>query len=234
MPEFLLRFENVGCRRGSFELEIPEWSVEPGQVVGVVGPNGAGKTTLLRLLPGLDVPGRGTLRVLGLDPARDPVGVRLGVAFMSDDQALFDLSLQKLLYVLSGYYPTWDEARVKDLLERFSLDPSRRVSQLSRGEGTRVRLLLALAWRPRLLVLDEPAMGLDLQGRRALLTSVLEVAGEGDASVVISSHMLSDIARGCDSLLVLRQGQVVRQGPTSELVGDDLTLEEAMVQWGAA
>ena len=95
-------------------------------------------------------------------------------------------------------------------------------------------MLIALAWRPRVLLLDEPAAGLDLSGRQALLESVIEVAGSGDRSVVISSHQLADVERICDRLLVLNKGQVVQEGPTDTLVATERTLEEAMVAWGAA
>jgi ABC-2 type transport system ATP-binding protein len=174
----LVRVEGLLVFRGSFRLDVPSWSVAPGQVIGVAGPNGAGKTTLLEALAGLRAVDRGSVRVFGLDPWRDPVAVRSALGFMSDDMAVFDLRVGSLLRMVSGYYPTWDAALVETLLERFGLDPRRKVAELSRGQGTRLRLVLAMAFRPRLLVLDEPAGGLDLSGRRRLLESVLEVVRE--------------------------------------------------------
>jgi ABC-2 type transport system ATP-binding protein len=108
------------------------------------------------------------------------------------------------------------------------------VAQLSKGQGTRIRLVLAMAFRPRVLVLDEPATGLDLAGRRSLLRSVLDVVRDPQRTVIVSSHQLQDVERIADRLLVLDAGQVIQQGPTADLVGDDRTLEEAMVSWGAA
>jgi ABC-2 type transport system ATP-binding protein len=232
MPDLVLA-ENLLRTRGSFVLEVPRWVVPTGVVVGVVGPNGAGKTTLLRLLAGLDPRDGGRLEVLGADPWRHPEQVRQGLGFMADDMALFHLRIDKLLWVLSGYYPAWDAALVDALLARFALDRSRRVADLSRGEGVRLRLVVAMAHRPRLLVLDEPAAGLDLAGRRALLTSVLETVRDEDRSVVVSSHQLVDLERITDRLLVLHRGRVLREGATDALVPEGRTLEEAMVGWGA-
>ena len=220
--------------RGSFTLDIPSWTLEAGQVLGLVGPNGAGKTTLLRLLAGLDAPAEGSVSVLGMDPVAQLPQVRQQLGFLSDDQALFLLPIGKLLSVLSGYYPSWDAALVAELLARFELDPKQGVDQLSKGAQTRLRIVLALAHRPRVVLLDEPGQGLDLGARKALLRTVLEVAGDGERSVVLSSHRLEDVARITDQLLVLNKGQVVQVGPTDALVDDQETLEERLVAWGAA
>jgi ABC-2 type transport system ATP-binding protein len=230
----LVRIDDLGVRRGPFRLEIPTWSVEPGQVVGVVGPNGAGKTTLLESVAGLRPVGRGRVSVFGLDPWEEPTRVRVALGFMSDDMPLFAMRIDALLRTVSGYYPRWDAQLVVKLLARFEIDPTRKVHELSRGQGTRLRLLLAMAFRPRLLVLDEPAGGLDLSGRRALLDVVLDVVRDPERSVIVSSHQLGDVERIADRLLVLSRGQVVRQGSCSELIEDGQTLEETLLRWGAA
>ena len=232
--ERLIQVSNLKVRRGSFELEIRDWHLGPGQVTGLVGPNGAGKTTLLETLAGLRSSQRDTVKVFGLHPWRDPVKVRSYLGFMSDDLPLFDMRIGPLLQMISGYYPTWDRDLVEQLLERFKLDPTARVDQLSKGQGTRIRLVAAMAFRPRVLLLDEPATGLDLAGRRALLESVLDVVRDPECSVVISSHMLQDVERIADRLLVLNEGDVVKEGSTSALIGEKRTLEEALMEWGAA
>jgi ABC-2 type transport system ATP-binding protein len=232
--EALIVLEDVRARRGGFALSVPSWRVPAGAVVGVVGPNGAGKTTLLELLPGLSPRDGGRILVDGHDPARDPAAVRTALGFMSDEMPLFDLRVDRLLRTLSGYYAAWDEALVAELMRRFELDPRRHVRRLSKGEGTRLRLVCAMAFQPRVLVLDEPATGLDVSGRRALLQVVLDVVRDPARSVVISSHQLGDVERIADRLLVLSAGQVVREGPTDDLVGEGRTLEEALLSWGAA
>ncbi len=230
----LVRIRDLKIKRDGFTLDVPEWSVAPGEVVGLVGPNGAGKTTLLEAVAGLRRAQRGTIEVFGMDPWRDPVKVRSSLGFMSDDMPLLDMRIGNLLQTLSGYYKSWDPALVETLLERFKLDPKQKVHTLSKGQGTRIRLVTAMAFRPRVLLLDEPATGLDVAGRRSLLESVLDVVRDPSRSVIVSSHMLADIERIADRLLVLNGGDVVKEGATDELVGESRTLEEALVAWGAA
>src|SRR5512136_492775 len=104
----LARIEGLIVKRGAFRLEIPDWSVEPGQVIGVVGPNGAGKTTLLESLAGLRPVDGGRISVFGRDPWKDPAKVRVSLGFMSDDMPLFAMRIGALLRMVSGYYPSWD------------------------------------------------------------------------------------------------------------------------------
>jgi ABC-2 type transport system ATP-binding protein len=230
----LVEIKSLLVHRGAFRLEMPAWNVAAGQVVGVIGSNGAGKTTLLEVIAGLRPCYGGEIRVFGLDPWQKPVEVRSSLGFMSDDMALFEMRVGPLLRMLSGYYPSWDAQLVRTLLQRFAVDPLKKVGNLSRGEGTRLRLIAAMAFRPRLLVLDEPAAGLDLSGRRRLLESVLDVVRDQDRSVIVSSHNLQDVERIADRLLILNHGQIVREGPPDELIGDGRTLEEALDDWGAA
>lgn len=220
--------------RGSFTLDIPSWTLNAGEVVGLVGPNGAGKTTLLNLLAGFVAPTKGSVSVLGMNPVAQLPTVRQQLGFLSDEQALFAVSVGKLLSVLSGYYPSWDAELVGTLMERFNLEPHQHVSQLSKGACTRLRIVLALAHQPRVVLLDEPGLGLDLAARKALLRTLIEVAGDGNRSVVISSHRLEDVSRITDRLLVLRNGQVVQDGPTDTLVDDQETLAERLMAWGVA
>lgn len=232
--ETLVEVNDLRVARGGFGLHVPTWTVAAGSVVGVVGPNGAGKTTLLECLAGILQPTQGTVRVLGRDPAADPVFVRSRAGFMSDDRPLFDLTVAKLLHTLSGYYATWDDDLVMHLLGRFAVDPQAHVRELSKGQGTCVRVIAALAFRPAIAVLDEPGTGLDLGARLALLHSVVEVARDPVRSVIISSHQLSDLERIADALVVLRGGKVVAQGPTDVVVPEGKSLQEALVHLRAA
>jgi ABC-2 type transport system ATP-binding protein len=225
-----VELRDVRVRRGDFTLQIDRWDVPPGVVVGVVGANGAGKSTLLELLPGILSADSGTVRVLGIDPAKDPIDVRQQLGYMTDDLPYPGfLTISQLLWQLSGYWPTWDAERVRTLADRFELDGNKTIGSLSKGQGTRFRLVAAMAFRPKVLVLDEPATGLDVSGRRALLRTVLEAAG--DCSVIFSSHDLADVERVADRLLVLHNGRVLAEGPTGEVIGDGRTLEEAALGW---
>lgn len=229
----LVALDHVVVSRGDFTLDVPSWRVPAGVVVGVVGPNGAGKSTLLSLLPGLSAPDQGVVRVSGLDPVAQTIEVRQSLGFMTDDLPLPAMTVGRLLWFLSGYWPTWNAGLVATLVDRFALDLGKSTGALSKGEGTRLRLVMAMAFEPRVLVLDEPATGLDVHGRRALLQSVLDVVKDPARSVIVSSHDLVDVERVCDRLLVLQQGRVIAEGLTSELVGEDRTLEEAAIAWGA-
>ncbi len=232
MPSQLVRISGLEIRRSNFSLTIDDWALGAGEVVGLVGPNGAGKTTFLERLAGLRSDTSGQVSVFGRDPWSDPT-VREELGFMSDDMPLFTMRIGPLLRMLSGYYRSWDADLVETLLERFKLDPNDKVHKLSKGQGTRLRLITAMAFRPRILLLDEPATGLDVMGRRTLLESVLDIVRDPGRSVMISSHMLADVERVADRLLVLDGGRVVKEGPTDRLIGEKRTLEEALLDWGA-
>ena len=229
--EKLVSVNQLQLRRGDFELRIDDWSVEPGHVVGLVGANGAGKSTLLNALAGF-MPARGAVQVFGVDPFVDPEIARNRLGFMSDDMPIFSVRVDRLLRRLAAYYPSWDWSFCNELLERFAVDPRAHVTTLSKGEGTRIRLVTALAFKPQVVLLDEPAVGLDLTGRRALLSSILEVIADPKRSVVVSSHALHDLERLADQLLVLQNGKVLTAGDTDQLIGDQQTLEEACLAWG--
>jgi len=144
------------------DLEIPR-----GAVFGLVGENGAGKTTLIKHILGLLKAQSGTVRVFGRDPVLDPVGVLGRVGYLSEDRDLPDwMTIGELLRYLRAFYPGWDDAFADGLRERFDLDPSARIKGLSQGQRARTCLLAAMAYRPELLVLDEPSTGLDPIVRR--------------------------------------------------------------------
>jgi len=177
MNNELARISGLEIFRGSFSLKVEDWVLEPGEVVGLVGPNGAGKTTFLERLAGLRGSRSGEVSVFGRDPWKDET-VREELGFMSDDMPLFTMRIGALLRMMSGYYRNWDGDLVEDLLEKFKLDPREKVHKLSKGQGTRLRLISAMAFRPRILLLDEPATGLDVMGRRTFLESVLDIVRE--------------------------------------------------------
>jgi ABC-2 type transport system ATP-binding protein len=141
--------------------------------------------------------------------------------------------IDRALQLLSGYYETWDGELARELLERFRLPASEQTGSLSKGQATCLRVLFALCFRPQLLVLDEPGTGLDLGSRQRMLQTVLEVIQDPGRSVIVSSHQLHDVQRIADELLVLSQGQILKQGSVGDLVHESVSLEDAMISWGA-
>lgn len=225
-----LPFDVQGLRldRGAFSLDIPSLRAEPGTVIGLVGRNGAGKSTLLLALAGLLAPTAGTVRTFGLDPWGDPVAARRRVGWMSDDMPIWAMRIDQLLATLAGFYPRWDTALAADLLRRLELDPTRHVTRLSKGENTRVRLVITLAFQPDLVLLDEPATGLDVPARRALLELVLGVVRDGTRTVVISSHQVDDVERIADRVLLIEGGRITADGTAVEVAGSAPNLEERL------
>ena len=219
---------DVQARRGSFQLDIPALSAEPGQIIGLVGRNGAGKSTLLELLVGLIAADNGSVRVFGMNPVTDVVRVRQQAGLMTDDMPLFNLRIGAHMRAIAPFYPSWDATLAGELLKRFELSADQRIGQLSKGEGTRVRLAMTLAWRPKLVLLDEPATGLDVPSRRKMLAEVVGIVRDPERTVVISSHDVDDVERIADRVIVLDAGRVVRDGTPAEVVGEGRTLEELL------
>ncbi len=220
--------DNLQLRRGKFSLDIPHLVVEQGSVIGLVGRNGAGKSTLLELLAGLRRADGGTVRVFGLDPWTQGEKVRLRTGWMSDDMPIWALQIDQLLATLRGFYPTWDDGLVASLADRLELDPTRHVSTLSKGEHTRLRLLLTLAFKPDLLLLDEPATGLDVPSRRALLELILGVVRDGTRTVLVSSHQVDDVERIADRILLIESGRITADGTAAHVAGSAPNLEERL------
>jgi len=151
------------------DLRIPR-----GCVFGLVGENAAGKTTLIKHIVGLFKAQAGSVRVFGLDPVRDPVGVLSRIGYLGEDRDLPEwIRIGALFRYLKAFYPTWDDRYAEALREQFELDPTAKVKGLSQGQRARVGLIAALAYRPELLVLDEPSTGLDPMVRRDILTTII-------------------------------------------------------------
>lgn len=222
-----VQVQGVQYRQGMFLLDIPTLQIEPGTVVGLVGHNGAGKSTLFELLIGLKRPDQGQIQMLGMDPWREPVKVRQKVAWMTHDQAVFPLRVDKLLQAISRFYPSWDAEFAVGLLRRFDVPLHKMAQQLSLGEGVRLRLVLALAWHPTIVLLDEPGVGLDVSNRRAMLSEILQIVQSPDRTVIFSSHQVEDVARLADRVILLRQGQIIADGSVEAIIGTQ-SLEEVL------
>jgi len=199
-------------------------TIPAGQVVGLVGPNGAGKTTLLQLAVGLLAPTSGTIAVLGERPAASPA--QLGrVGFVAQDTPVYGtLSVADHLRLGAWLNPGWDPDLAQRRIDKLGLDPSQRAGKLSGGQRAQLALTLALAKRPELLVLDEPVASLDPLARREFLQGLMEAVAEHGVSVVLSSHLVADLERVCDYLVVLVASRVQVIGPIEELLASHYRL----------
>jgi ABC-2 type transport system ATP-binding protein len=193
-------------------------AIPAGRVVGLVGPNGAGKTTLLSLAVGLLTPTTGSITVLGGRPADEP-GQLARVGFVAQDTPVYRrLSVGDHLRAGAWLNPRWDEEQARHRIERLGLDPRQRAGTLSGGERAQLALTIALAKRPELLLLDEPVASLDPLARREFLQGLMEAVAEHGTSVVLSSHLITDIGRVCDYLIVLTGSRIRVAGEVSELL----------------
>jgi ABC-2 type transport system ATP-binding protein len=202
-------------------LKDVTFEVPRGKTYAFLGRNGAGKTTTILTLLGLLRPDAGEIEVLGLSPARDALEIRRRVGYMAEDQVMFGwMRIRQLLGFCAPFYPTWDAQLAGELLRRFDLSPKARVRHLSKGEGRRLALLLALAHRPELVILDDPTLGLDPIMRREFLRDVVEHLQGRGVTVFFSSHLLYETEPVADIVAILDKGGIVRESPTEELRED--------------
>jgi ABC-2 type transport system ATP-binding protein len=194
--------------------------VSRGSVLGLVGENGAGKTTLIRHLLGSLKAQKGSVRVFGLDPVNDPVGVLARVGYLSERRDLPGwMRVDEFMRYTQGFYPSWDEAYAEQLLAQFQLDPAQKLKTLSQGQQAKAGLLTALAYRPELLILDEPSSGLDPVVRRDILEAIIRMVADEGRTVIFSSHLLDEVQRVADQIVMLQKGRVVLNGRTEDVRG---------------
>ena len=193
-------------------------SIPSGRVVGLVGPNGAGKTTLLNIAVGLLPPTRGHIDVLGAAPARGPAALAR-VGFMAQETPTYStLSVADHLRVGAHLNPGWDRELAEDRIAQLGLDPAQRAGKLSSGQRAQLALTVAVAKRPELLILDEPVASLDPLARREFLQSLMEVVADQGMTVVLSSHLIADLERVCDHLIILVASRVRLAGDVDRLL----------------
>jgi ABC-2 type transport system ATP-binding protein len=221
----VLEASGLGKRYGRrWALSECSLSIPAGRVVGLVGPNGAGKTTLLHLAVGLLAPTAGTIEVLGGRPAAGPA--ELGrVGFVAQETPTYaTLSIADHLRLGSWLNPGWDRELAQARIGRLGLDPGQRAGKLSGGQRAQLALTLAIAKRPELLILDESVASLDPLARREFLQGLMEVVAEHQVSVVLSSHLVADLERVCDHVVVLVESRVRLSGDMDELLASHLRL----------
>ncbi len=189
-----------------------------GQVFGLVGENGAGKTTLIQHVLGAYRAKEGKVRVFGIDPVYDPTAVLSRIGYLSEDRDLPEwMRVGELMRYTQAFYPRWDEAYAERLRDEFGLASSSRIKTLSRGERAKAGLLVALAHRPELLLLDEPSSGLDAVARQDILAAVVKTVAEEGRTVVFSSHLLDEVERVADHVAMIHEGRVALDSPMEEI-----------------
>jgi ABC-2 type transport system ATP-binding protein len=214
-----LEASQLGKRYGQrWALRDCSLRVPAGSIVGLVGANGAGKSTLLHLAVGLLAPTSGTITVLGAKPAAGAHQLAR-VGFVAQDAPLYPgLRVAEHLRLGRRLNPGWDAHAATARIQRLGLDPRQRAGHLSGGQRAQLALTLAVAKRPELLLLDEPVASLDPLARREFLQRLMETVVDQHLTVVLSSHLLADVERVCDHLIVLAAGEVVLAGEVEELL----------------
>jgi ABC-2 type transport system ATP-binding protein len=190
----------------------------PGAVVGLLGKNGAGKSTLLDVLLGFATPTAGQARVFGESSSRLSAACKARIGFVAQQDELMSLMTgEQHLSLAASFHESWDQALIQRLAREWEVPLNRRVGVLSGGERQKIATLLALGHRPDLLVMDEPASGLDPVARRAFMVTLLEIAAETNRTILFSSHIVSDIERVASHVWMLREGEIAWQGELDQL-----------------
>ena len=219
MPDFVIEIRNL-CKRYREKEVLSDLSfiVTRGQTFAFLGRNGAGKTTTIQMLLGLLKPDSGSVEVLGVNPAIDPLLVRSSVGYLAEDQTMFGwMTVEQLIRFIAPFYPTWDHKLAADYVKQFELPLRTKVRHLSKGQNVRLGLLLALAHRPQVVILDDPALGLDPIMRRDFNRDLVTHLQAEGRTVLYSSHLLYEVEPVADMVAILHEGRIVRQGTPENL-----------------
>jgi ABC-2 type transport system ATP-binding protein len=207
------------CYGKQWALRDCSLTIPQGTVAALVGPNGAGKTTLIQLAVGLIAPSRGTIRVFGEPPQVNSAATLAKIGYVAQDHPLYRrFSVADMLTMGRKLNPRWDDELAKKRLARLGIPLDKRTSRLSGGQQAQVALVLALAKRPAVVILDEPLASLDPLARREFLQTLMDAAAEDGVTILLSSHILGDIERVCDFLVILAGGRLQMAGEIERVV----------------
>ncbi len=210
MNEFAVQLTGVGKDYRFFSLQDIHLEVPHGHIMGFIGPNGAGKSTTIRILMGLIHQDRGEVRVLGRRMPNDQAAAKQDIGFASEDMRLYgSATLGWHMRFIRSIYPSWDERYAQTLVKRFDLRPEQRMKGMSHGQQVKAGLLLALARRPRLLILDEPTTGLDPVARHEVIRELTAVMEDDRRSILFSSHNTHDIEQISDQITFIDRGRII-------------------------
>ena len=211
--------------RKNFALKDINLQIPKGAVLGLVGENGAGKTTLIKHILGLFRAQSGSVRVFGFDPVQDPVAVLARIGYLSENRDMPQwMCIHELINYTRAFYPDWDIDYANELLNTFDLDSKQRIKDLSRGQRALTGLLMALAYKPDLLLFDEPSSGLDPVVRRDILGAIVQAITDEGRTVVFSSHLLDEVQQIADQVAMINQGEVVFSDSMSNIQKDHYCL----------
>lgn len=211
--------ENLVKKYPDFQLGPLNLELQPGTVLGYIGPNGSGKTTTMHCLVGLVKADAGQIKIFGRENNPNKPDWKLDIGYVGDQHVFYEnWTAEKNLKFLSGFYPNWADSRMSDLIKRFELPANKKAKQLSSGNRVKLSLIAALSHSPKLLLLDEPTVGLDPIVRSEVLDTLFEVLEDEERAIFYSTHILTDISRLADELAFIHEGQIVQR-----IAKDDLT-----------
>jgi len=230
-----IEIRNLEKKFPQFKLGPLDLTVPQGAVYGLIGPNGAGKTTTINLIMGMGEKNAGSIRVFGMDHLGHEVAVKKRVGYVAPDLILTAWkTVRRLIAFVRPFYSDWDDAYCEDLMRRLGIGWNDRIASLSYGSATKLRLILALAHRPDLLLLDEPMAGLDAVSKQEVFQEIFDAVQDENRSVLISSHDLHDLERITDHIGFLNRGKMLLEGPTADIVNRyrlvDVTSVESLPQ----
>ncbi len=210
MNELAVEFVGVAKCYPHFKLDDIDIALPTGSVMGFIGANGAGKSTCLRILMGLIHQDQGKVSVLGADMPREQVRAKQDIGYVSEDMRLYQAAtLEWHMHFIASVYPTWDETYAQHLAQRFDLKPAQKIKGLSHGQRVKAALLLVLARRPKLLVLDEPTTGLDPVARQEVLGALMEALADEERTILFSSHNTLDVEQISDQITFIDRGRII-------------------------
>jgi len=219
MSNLALNLNNVSIHYPHFDLKNVNLKLESGSIMGLIGPNGAGKSTTIRILMGLLLPDSGDVEVLGYNMLTDADKARWDIGYASEDLRLYEkMSIGWHMQFIKDMFPKWDDTYAMDLLTKFDLKPELKIKGLSHGQRVKASLLLILARRPKLLVLDEPTTGLDPVARMETLNEMMEILRDEDRSIIFSSHNTADIEQLSDQITFIDRGHVVNSNDKESFI----------------
>lgn len=206
----MLKVEHLTKNRGKFALEDINFQLEPGYIMGLIGPNGSGKSTLIQLLMNLIKEDSGTIKIFGKDHRKFEKEIKQDIGFVYDKCYYpMALTIMETAHFLAPYYKRWDWGEFQRLMEIMELSPNDKLDQLSKGNLTKAMIIFACCHHAKLIVMDEPTAGLDPIVRRELLQVFQEILGDGEASLLYSTHITTDLDKIADYISFVMNGKLI-------------------------